>query len=317
MTLNWEEIMQILYYLENLRTPFLDTFFGWVTYLGDEVVFILVGLVIFWCISKRWGYYLFTVGFFSTLIFEFLKITCQVPRPWVRDPGFTIVESARGRAGDFSFPSGHAAMSTAIYGCSARFTKSKAIRTTCIVLIAIICFSRLYLGVHYPTDVCFSLAYVLVLVFLFYPVFRKRGEFAPIYLYFATALTILCLVFAFFLKLHNWPEEMDPDCFAETAKTSYMLVGCGAAYLLSLLLDLKRKPFDVHAPWWAQILKVAIGIGIIFGIKEGLKPLLAALFGTQYFTNTLRYFCMVAFATCVWPLTFPWFSAGCPLRKKS
>ena len=48
-----------------------------------------------------------TVGFFGTLVNQFLKLVCRVPRPWVRDPNFTIVEAARADATGYSFPSGH------------------------------------------------------------------------------------------------------------------------------------------------------------------------------------------------------------------
>ena len=66
--------------------------------------------------------------------------------------------------------------------------------------------------------------------------------------------------------------------------------------------------FDVKAVWWAQILKAAVGLGILLGIKEGLKPVMGALFGDALFTSAIRYFFVVVFAGAVWPLTFRWFA---------
>ena len=86
--------------------------------------------------------------------------------------------------------------------------------------------------------------------------------------------------------------------------------------IASLFFERKYVNFDVKAPWWAQILKVAIGLGIAVGIKSGLKALFLAAFGPSMFTNCLRYLLVVVFAVCIWPMTFPWFAAGCPLKRE-
>ena len=99
--------MELLYALESIRTPFLDKLMGLVTNLGGEAVFIVTAIVVFWCLSKSCGYYMMTVGFAGTIINQFLKLWFRIPRPWVKDPNFTIVESARAEATGYSFPSGH------------------------------------------------------------------------------------------------------------------------------------------------------------------------------------------------------------------
>ena len=55
--------MEFLRFLENLRTPVGDTFFSIITHLGEETLFIIAGLLIFWCINKKKGYYILSVGF--------------------------------------------------------------------------------------------------------------------------------------------------------------------------------------------------------------------------------------------------------------
>ena len=92
---------------ERLRTPLGDAFFSLITHLGEETLFIVFGLLIFWCLDKWEGYYLLSVGLSGTVINQFLKLWFRIPRPWVRDPNFTAVESALAQAGGYSFPSGH------------------------------------------------------------------------------------------------------------------------------------------------------------------------------------------------------------------
>jgi undecaprenyl-diphosphatase len=85
-----------------------------------------------------------------------LKFSFQPPRPEV---GFVSLDT-------YSFPSGHAMISTAAYGALAylawRHLRTRPVRLTLaggtVVLVVLICFSRLYLGVHYLSDVLAGVA---------------------------------------------------------------------------------------------------------------------------------------------------------------
>ena len=90
--------MTLLYWLESVRNPFLNVLMQFFTFFGEELVFMVIALAIFWCMDKREGYYLLFVGFFGTILNQFLKLLFHVPRPWVRDPNFRCVESAKGSA---------------------------------------------------------------------------------------------------------------------------------------------------------------------------------------------------------------------------
>ncbi|MBQ2716420.1 MAG: phosphatase PAP2 family protein, partial [Clostridia bacterium] len=149
--------MSFLYFLEEIRNPVLDFLFSIVTLFGEETVFMAVGMIVFWCVNKQKGYYLLSVGFVGTVINQFLKITFRVPRPWVKDPNFTIVESAREAASGYSFPSGHTQTSVGLFGGLALKFKSRAIKIASIALCVLVPLSRMYLGVHTPADVGVSI----------------------------------------------------------------------------------------------------------------------------------------------------------------
>ena len=165
--------MGFLYVLEGLRVPLLDTLFAAVTYLGGEGIFIAVAIIVFWCVNKKNGYYLIAAGVGGTVVSQSMKILCRVPRPWVRDPAFTIVESARADAGGYSFPSGHSQNSVVALGGMARFMERKWVKAALWVLAGLVCFSRMYLGVHTPADVAVGAVIGLVLVFGLWPLFQK------------------------------------------------------------------------------------------------------------------------------------------------
>jgi len=72
-------------------------------------------------------------------------------------------------------------------------------------------------------------------------------------------------------------------------------------------IERKFIKFETKAKWYAQIIKLVLGLGFVILIKEGLRfPLEAWLGGAN--ERILRYFLIVIFAGLVWPLTFKWFS---------
>lgn len=306
--------MDFLYFLEGIRNPVLDTFFSLITHFGSETLFLAIAIIIFWCVSKSKGYFLMTVGFFGTLLNQFLKLLCRIPRPWVKDPEFTIVEAAREEATGYSFPSGHTQNAVSVLGCPARSFKNTALRVVCIVLILLTGLSRMYLGVHTPLDVGVSLIIGTVLVFAFYPLFKKSEE-KPIYMYAVLGVLALCsFLYVLFVELNAWPADIDPHNLESGIKNGYLVLGCSIGMILSYYIEKKYIHFDVKAEWWAQILKTAIGLGLVLALKAALKPLCTAICGGHAIATALRYFLVVIFAACVWPLTFPWFQKGCPMK---
>jgi hypothetical protein len=145
--------MAFLYMLENIRVPVLNEFMLAVTYLGDEIAFLVTALILIWCADKRTGYYVLSVGFLGTIANQFMKLWFRIPRPWVFDENFTILEQAREGASGYSFPSGHTQSSVGTFGAIAYTTKYKVLRWLCIAAVILVPFSRMYIGVHTPLDV--------------------------------------------------------------------------------------------------------------------------------------------------------------------
>lgn len=291
--------------LEGLRFPAMDSLMQAVTELGSEIVFLVVALVLFWCISKREGYYLLTVGFFGTVLNQFLKLLCRVPRPWVQDPSFTIVESARAGATGYSFPSGHTQNSVGTFGVLSRCSQRTWFRILCGVGMILVPFSRMYLGVHTPADVLVAAGTALALVFLVEPlVYSQKPWVFPALL---VAMSTCALAFVLYVELAAFPPEMDQKNLAEGVKNSYSLLGALLGMILAYLLDEKKIHFPVQALWWAQILKVLLGLGLTMVLRTALKAPLLALTGGHSLAHGIRYFCMVLFAGALWPLTFRWF----------
>ncbi len=310
--------MKFLYFLQSIRCPVLDAIFSLITHLGEEVIFMAVGMIVFWCVEKYKGYYVLCVGFFGTVLNQFLKMLCRVPRPWVKDPNFPIVEAARAEATGYSFPSGHTQTSVGLYGGIARMTKNTAVRIVMIALCVLVPFSRLYLGVHTPADVLVSVGIALALVFLVYPLFEKAKENPRIMYIILGSFLVLISLYVGFVFLYPFPAEVyAPDAIhnLESAqKNGATLFGCAVGLLVAYTVDQKWIHFETRAVWWAQILKAVGGLALVLAVKELLRAPLEALLGGELVARGVRYFLMVIVGGVLWPLPFRFFAG---LGKKS
>lgn len=298
--------MGFLRFLEGLRTPFLDTLFSLITHLGEETVLILIGLIFYWCIDKKKGYYVLSVGFIGTIINQFLKLLFRVPRPWIKDPSFTIVESARAEATGYSFPSGHTQTSVGLFGSIALlYRKKKLLFTLCIIAAVLTSFSRLYLGVHTLLDVGVSIGLALLLIFGLYPLIMKAAESPKgMYIYLGSLLGVSVL-YLLFVLLFPFPADIDPENYASGVKNAYKILGCMLGLLLAYELDRRYIRFETDATLLGQALKLLLGLIPILAIKEGLRAPLELLFNGSFAADGVRYFLICLVAGGVWPLTFP------------
>ena len=139
----------------NLRTPFLDGFFMFVTALGNGGI-IWIFLAAVFLIKKetrRMGVMILALLIISTLIGEvFIKnIVCR-QRPFVNGSVSEDMLLIPRPAGKYSFPSGH---SLTAFACSVgiyMYTREK-LNICFIIIAALIAVSRVYLYVHFPTDI--------------------------------------------------------------------------------------------------------------------------------------------------------------------
>ena len=313
--------MEVLRFLARIRFTALNWIMQGITFLGEETVFMVVAIVLFWCVKKWKGYFVLAVGFLGTLLNQFLKLLFRVPRPWTVDKAI-IVPSAKSGATGFSFPSGHTQNAVGTFGGIARFTRRKWLRIVCIVLILLIGFSRMYLGAHYPSDVAVGLVTGVLFVFAIYPIMKRAEQSPKVMFCFLGTMVGLAVAYIVFLLVHHFPdvvnevqEGQDLSPYDSGLKNGYTLLGALLGLIVGYTVDLKKIRFSEQAPLWGQVLKVVLGLGIIMGIRMGLdkvfKSELLPIFHGQLWWSAVRYFCMVAFAGAVWPLTFPlWQKVG-------
>ena len=271
--------MSFLYWLESIRCPFLDAVMQAFTCFGEELAFLLLALTIFWCVSKQEGYYLLLMGFFGTVVNQFLKLLFRIPRPWVRDPDFTIVESARAQATGYSFPSGHTQNAVGTFGGIARATKRHCLRWVCVVIFVLVSFSRMYLGVHTPLDVGVSFVIAAVLVFAIYPLMRRADRYPRLMAGLLASMVLLSAAYLTFTLVYPFPPDIDSANLASGVENGWKLLGATLGIALAWWLDRQYVRFETKAVWWVQAIKFIVGLALVVALKAGLKAPLIALFG--------------------------------------
>lgn len=142
----------ILDWIQTLRTPFGDVFMPFVSSLGNTgIVWIVLALILLiFPKTRRAGVFVALALIFDLLLCNILiKPLVARPRPFVVDPTIELLIPA---PAEYSFPSGHTAVSFA--AVTALFLDGKKwLWIPALVLAVLIAFSRMYLYVHYPTDI--------------------------------------------------------------------------------------------------------------------------------------------------------------------
>ncbi len=326
--------------LADHRMDAVTWIFNKLTFLGDEKLFVLIALIVFWCVSKRGGQYMLTVGFSASSIGQTLKMLFRVPRPWaLGDHPFEGADPvARGSAGGatvekkgldkllskflgtgadgWSFPSGHTLISVGTYGAMAAWFKQTWVRIVGIVLAILIPFTRLYLGVHTPVDIVAGAIIALILLLTLRPVFTgdNLGKIR-IVLIGNIALTAILMIWMYLAKPSNLAGE-DIAHYTSGIKNLWQLVGATLAVWISFEADERRIHFETKAVWWAQVLKVIGGAVIMLGLQTVIQKVFHYSSDTLTLENMTKMGVIACFANLIalttamtaWPMTFKWFA---------
>jgi len=176
--------LNLLNRIQDLRTPFLNKFMLLVTYLGNWQTILIMSIIIIFifAIFKKWKFIiaLSISSIFGELFVYTAKNIIKRQGPPLR---FLLLLEK-----DFSFPSGHSFISIAFYGLIFYFIfdsiKNKIVKIWSIFLgcflVILISFSRIYLGVHWPSDVFASLASGIVLITIIITFLKIDSKFGLI-----------------------------------------------------------------------------------------------------------------------------------------
>ncbi|OOB77979.1 MAG: hypothetical protein BEN18_09410 [Epulopiscium sp. Nuni2H_MBin001] len=142
--------IQILQYLESIRNPILDFFMETLTMLAENTFILAILTIIYWCLNKKIAIKMSWIVLFNGVLNGMLKNMINKPRPFE----YGIIKPLHlETATSSAFPSGHTQTATAFWGSAIIIFQNKKVWILGVLMSIIIAVTRLYLGVHWPSDV--------------------------------------------------------------------------------------------------------------------------------------------------------------------
>ncbi len=302
--------IQYLLFLQNLRMTtggISDEIFNAISKIAVDIMPFLP-FIVFWCVSKKWGYRFITTLSLGELINGLIKLTVCAYRPWIRSDLIEPAGDSKTAATGYSFPSGHTMSATSTYGTTIamQHKKRKGLAVFCGVMIALTGYSRNYLGVHTPQDVIVGFIEAAVVILVVGAAQEKiNGN--------ERTLDILTIVGAaavvgalLYITQKSYPMDyVDGKLLVDPAKMmndSFKSCGAFLGFLLGSYVE--RHYIRYEVPTGAKNLPILgfVGFLIAFSWKEYLAPatFVAALGG--HWGNFVARFILWFFVVAVWPL---------------
>ncbi len=161
MTFTWPFEIPILFLIQQLGGGLLSPM-NFFSFLGTEEFFLLILSALYWCVDATIGLRVAITLLLSNTLNDSLKLLFRGARPYWFDStikGFTHESS-------FGIPSGHSQNSMVVWGTIAMGFRKRWVTITSIIIIFLVGFSRMYLGVHWVSDVLTGWLIGLVLLWL-------------------------------------------------------------------------------------------------------------------------------------------------------
>jgi membrane-associated phospholipid phosphatase len=270
--------------------------------LGNDIFFILVAPVIFWSIDAALGLRLGLFLMISASLNEALKLFMHQPRPYWFSPRVTAFSSES----SFGIPSGHAQNAVVVWGTIASYIHKAWAWVTAIVLILLIGLSRMYLAVHFPSDVLagWLIGAVLLWVLLksekpFLSWFKPLHRPVQLLLALAGSITLILLNVLARSTLSSWniPQEWItnalrefPDQMINPLAINGAFSNAGAFFGLAagaILLQNSRGSYNAGGPVWKRFVRYLVGLVGISLIYFGLSAIFPH--GEDIASQGLRY----------------------------
>ncbi|MBE7029108.1 MAG: phosphatase PAP2 family protein [Ruminococcaceae bacterium] len=162
LNIGWCVMLKINLFLQSISSPFWDFIFITISNLITDIPLVITLCVIYWCINKEKG---IKIGFIllNGMQFNFIiKDIFKVERPYVKNSKIINKDIEYGYG--YSFPSNHSQISSSFLFSFARYFNISKVFIPSLILVLMICFSRVYLGVHSILDV--SVGFILGITFV-------------------------------------------------------------------------------------------------------------------------------------------------------
>lgn len=140
--------LELIRWLVAHRSPGVDAFLLVVSDLGSTAAYVALVPILWWAVSWKLGARVFVALVLSVSVNALVKEAVALPRPFVTSDVAPLRTPV-----DYSFPSGHAQAAAVVWTLLALHVRKRRFTLGAAAVVLLIGFSRVYLAVHYPSDV--------------------------------------------------------------------------------------------------------------------------------------------------------------------
>ena len=301
-----------LLFLQNMRETLgsgIEIFMGTISAIDVHALIILIPGVLYWCLNKRDGQFVFFTFGLGEFLNGILKLSVCCYRPWIRDPRVIPSQYAIAGATGYSFPSGHSMIAGSVYvsaGWRVRDRYKRIVTAVFFVFAALVLFSRNYLGVHTPQDVIMGMALGIFTIWistLFMNWIDKNEDKDIVSVAVVLAAVVLALLY---FKFKGYPLDyvdgkllVDPQVMMID---SFVGAGRITGVVLAWLLERRLIRFSTDCSAAEKAVRLIIGIAAVVLVNYLITPavvsVMAAHFG-KFIKGFLPFFTAVFIVPCL------------------
>ncbi|HDR6316987.1 TPA: phosphatase PAP2 family protein [Bacillus thuringiensis] len=268
--------MLFLEWMTSLEGSVPTTFFKLVSSIANETLYLVIISILYWCVSKRKAFHMIVMlcfsGYMGIVVKEFMKI----PRPYTYDGIQALYEKS---AAGYSFPSTHVQLAATFWSSFMILSKKKIIWVIGIIFIILVAISRLYLRVHWLSDI---ISAVLISVIVVYLYTKVTGELSD-----RKFILLQRIVLAVSLIMYFITDQID----------NLKLLGVVTGSTIGIILENHFIKMNENNNLKMQVIKTVLGLSVMLIMQFILKKVIPDMYYLRYVLTgiTITFLCPFIF----------------------
>ncbi|MCH4566417.1 phosphatase PAP2 family protein [Bacillus sp. ES1-5] len=265
-----------LEWMTSLERGVLTILFKLISSIANETLYLIIISILYWCVSKRKAFHMIVMlclsGYIGIVIKEFMKI----PRPYTYDGIQALYEKS---AAGYSFPSTHVQLATTFWGSFMMLCKKRIIWIIGIIFIILVATSRLYLRVHWLSDIIGAFLISVIVVYLYTKV---TGELSD-----RKFILLQRIVLAVSLIMYVMTDQID----------NLKLLGVLTGSTIGIMLENHFIKMNENNNFKIQAVKTVLGLSFMLMMQLILKKVIPDMYYVRYALTgiTITFLCPFMF----------------------